>query len=136
MPAINFKPLALRRFGIESRLLILDFFMWGSYSASLRNVDGSTQVPTRAWNNARKGTWGLPSPVKQKRRHMTYTYTVSMWRKTQTSKQTKLRHRCNLVAIDIHTMFILIIYNIKWHALFACIIIYVSVVNNSPAVWC
>jgi hypothetical protein len=47
----------------------------------VRNVDGSTQVPVRAWNNARKGTWGLPPPVKLERRDMTYT--VSMWRKTQ-----------------------------------------------------
>jgi hypothetical protein len=63
----------------------LDSFMWGSYPASLRNVGGSTQVPVRAWNNARKGTWGLPPPVKLERRDMTYT--VSMWRKTQ-NKQT------------------------------------------------
>jgi hypothetical protein len=38
-------------------------------------------VPNRAWNNARKGTWGLPPAVKLERRDMTYT--VSMWRKTQ-----------------------------------------------------
>jgi hypothetical protein len=66
----------------------MDSFMSGSYPASLRNVGGSTQVPVRAWNNARKGTWGLPPPVKLERRDMTY-YTVSMWRKTQ-NKQTKL----------------------------------------------
>jgi hypothetical protein len=65
--------------------------MWGSYPASLRNVGGSTQVPVRAWNNARKGTWGLPPPVKLERRDMTYT--VSMWRKTQ-NKQTKT-HKSN-----------------------------------------
>jgi hypothetical protein len=35
-----------------------------SYPASLQNVGGSTQVPVRTWNNARKGTWGLPPPVK------------------------------------------------------------------------
>jgi hypothetical protein len=51
----------------------LDSFMWGSYPASLRNVSGSTQVPIRAWNNARKGTWGLPPPVRLERRDMTYT---------------------------------------------------------------
>jgi hypothetical protein len=63
--------------------------MWGSYPASLRNVGGSTQVAVRAWNNARKATWSLPSPVKLERRDMTYT--VSMWRKTQkqTNKETK-----------------------------------------------
>jgi hypothetical protein len=55
--------------------------MWRSYPASLRNVGGSTQVPVRAWNNARKGIWGLPSPVKLERRQITFT--VSMWRKTQ-----------------------------------------------------
>jgi hypothetical protein len=64
----------------------LDSFMWGSYPASLRNVGGSTQVPVRAWKNARKGTWGLPPPVTPERRDMTFT--VSMWRKTQ-NKQTK-----------------------------------------------
>jgi hypothetical protein len=62
--------------------------MWGSFPASLRNVGGSTQVPVRAWNNARKGTWGLPPIVKLERRNMTYT--VSMWRKTQ-NKQTNKR---------------------------------------------
>jgi hypothetical protein len=65
----------------------LDSFMWGSYPASLRNVGGSTQVPVRAWNNARRGTWGLPPPVKLERRDMTYT--VSMWRKTQNKTKNK-----------------------------------------------
>jgi hypothetical protein len=49
--------------------------------SSLRNVGGSTQVPARAWNNARIGTRGLPQPVKLERRRMTYT--VSVWRQTQ-----------------------------------------------------
>jgi hypothetical protein len=59
--------------GVRGRLLVriptrtLNYFMWGSYPASLRNVGGSTQVPVHAWNNARKGTWGL-SPSKLKRR--------------------------------------------------------------------
>jgi hypothetical protein len=44
-------------------------------------------VPVRAWNNARKGTWGLPPPVKLERRDMTYT--VSMWRKTQNKQKKK-----------------------------------------------
>jgi hypothetical protein len=60
--------------------------MSGSYLASLRNVGGSTQVPVRAWNNARKGAWGLSLPVKQERRHMIYN--ESVWRKTQLNKQT------------------------------------------------
>jgi hypothetical protein len=63
---------------------ILDFFIWGSYPASLRNVSGSTWVPISAWNNARKGTWGRPPPVKLERRNMTYT--VSLWHKTQSNK--------------------------------------------------
>jgi hypothetical protein len=63
----------------------LDSFMWGSYSASLRKDGGSTQVPVRAWNNARKGTWGLHPPVKLERRDMTYT--VSMWCKTPKQKK-------------------------------------------------
>jgi hypothetical protein len=37
----------------------LDYFMWGNYPASLRNVGGSTQVPARSWNNTRKDMWGL-----------------------------------------------------------------------------
>jgi hypothetical protein len=32
--------------------------------ASLRKVGGSTQVPARPWNNAWRGTWGLPPPIK------------------------------------------------------------------------
>jgi hypothetical protein len=40
----------------------LNSFMWGSYSASLQNVGGSTQVPVCAWNNAWKDTWGLLPP--------------------------------------------------------------------------
>jgi hypothetical protein len=35
---------------------------------------------------SRKGTWGLPPPVKLERRDMTYT--VSMWRKTQNKNKT------------------------------------------------
>jgi hypothetical protein len=45
------------------------------------NVGGSTQVPVRAWNNAWKGIWSHPPPVKLERRQMTYT--VSVWRQTQ-----------------------------------------------------
>jgi hypothetical protein len=60
--------------------------MWLSYPARfIRNDGGSTQVPVRAWNNARKGTWGLPSPVKLERRDMTYI--VSMWRNPPQKKQ-------------------------------------------------
>jgi hypothetical protein len=42
----------------------LNYFMSGNYPASLLNVGGSTQIPVRAWNNSRKGTWGLSLPVK------------------------------------------------------------------------
>jgi hypothetical protein len=62
------------------------------YPASLQYVGGSTQVPVRACNNARKGTRGLPPPVKLERRQMTYT--VSVWRKTQ-DKQTNHATRVN-----------------------------------------
>jgi hypothetical protein len=34
------------------------------YPASLRNAGGSTQMPVQALNNARKGTWDFPPPVK------------------------------------------------------------------------
>jgi hypothetical protein len=94
---VDFKPLAP-----QSCTDTLDSFMWGSYPASLRNVGGSTQVPVRAWNNARKGTWGPPPPVKLERRDMTCT--VSMWRKTQnkqTNKQTnKAMCRNNAISVQ------------------------------------
>jgi hypothetical protein len=45
-------------------------------------------VPVRAWNNAQKGTWGLPLPVKLECRDMTNT--VSMWRKTQNKNKQKV----------------------------------------------
>jgi hypothetical protein len=57
----------------------------GSYPASLRNVGGYTQVLVRALYNDQRGTWSLPPPVKLERRHMTYT--VSVWRKTQSNKR-------------------------------------------------
>jgi hypothetical protein len=62
--------------------------MEGSYPASLRNVAGSTRVPVRVWNNVRKGTWGLPPPVKLERLDMTYI--VWMWCKTQNKQTTKI----------------------------------------------
>jgi hypothetical protein len=68
--------------------------------ASLRNVGGSTQVPVRAWNNARKGTWGLPPPVKLDRRDMTYN--VSMWRKTQS--KTNKTPKSHLEVKDLHSL--------------------------------
>jgi hypothetical protein len=67
----------------EATGLKLDvIFLW------LRNVGGSTQVPVRAWKNARKGTWGLHPPVKLERRQMTYT--VSVWRKTKIKQKKKI----------------------------------------------
>jgi hypothetical protein len=33
-------------------------------AAGLRKVDGSTEVPARALNNDRRGTWGLAPPIK------------------------------------------------------------------------
>ena len=39
---------------------------------SLWNISGSTQVTARAWNNARRGTWGLPQSVKLERCCITF----------------------------------------------------------------
>jgi hypothetical protein len=66
----GFKPLAPHRCGFRIPTGTMDSFMWGSYPASVRNVVASTQVPVPAWNNARKGTWGLPPPVKLECRRM------------------------------------------------------------------
>ena len=51
----------------------LETFMWWSYPASLQNVNGSTQVPTHAWNNAQRGIWGLPPSGKLESCHITLT---------------------------------------------------------------
>jgi hypothetical protein len=68
-------------------ILLPQVSIWGVRGrvVSLRNVGGSTQVTVRAWNNARKGTWGFSPPVKLERRHMTFT--VSVWPKTQSNKK-------------------------------------------------
>ena len=65
--------------------------MWGSYPASLWNVDGSTQVPACAWNDAPRGNWGLPSPVKLESRYITFTVLVQP--KTQPKKSIKIRKK-------------------------------------------
>ena len=54
----------------------LDSFIWGSYLASLGNVGGSIWVPTCAWINAQRITWGLPPTVKLECRHITWTVLV------------------------------------------------------------
>jgi hypothetical protein len=41
------------------------------FSLLTENVSGSTQEHVRAWNDARKGTRGHPSVIKQKSRQMT-----------------------------------------------------------------
>jgi hypothetical protein len=79
---VDFKPLALTAVG-SNPYRDLDSFMWGTYPASLRKVGGPTELPIRAWNNAQRGTCGVPSWVKLERRGMTYT--VSMWRETQSN---------------------------------------------------
>jgi hypothetical protein len=89
---VDFKPLSPHRCGFESWQGLKDSFMWGSYPTNLRNVGGSTQVPVHAWNNARKGTWGLPPPVKLERRQMNYT--VSVWRKTQNNQSVEILLKC------------------------------------------
>jgi hypothetical protein len=80
---VDFKTFAPYSCGSKSRQGLWILFMWGSYPASLRSIYGSTQVPVLAWNDTEKGTWGLSPPVKQERRHMTYT--LSVWRKTQSN---------------------------------------------------
>jgi hypothetical protein len=63
--------------------LLFGLFTYGDIAHIGKNngfVVGSTQVPVRAWNNARKGTGGLPPQVKLERRQMSYT--VSVWHKT------------------------------------------------------
>ena len=52
--------------------------------SSLQNFGGSTQVPTFAWNNAQRGIWGLPIPVKD------YDiYSVGLTKKTIKNKETE-----------------------------------------------
>ena len=55
----------------------VDFFMLGSYPASLWNVSGSTQMPLPALF--------LPPPVKLENYHI-ITYAVLVWGKTQPKK--------------------------------------------------
>jgi hypothetical protein len=83
------KPLAPHRCGFESRqgLWIL------SCVEAIQLAYGTSVVilgcPFLPEQNARRGTWGLPAPVKLKRRQMTYA--VSVWRYTQIKqKQTKI----------------------------------------------
>ena len=68
---VDLESLAPHRCGLES-----NSFMWRSYPASLGNVE-----PACAWNNARRGSWGLPPPVKLESHHMTFT--MLMQRKIQ-----------------------------------------------------
>ena len=61
----------------------LDYFMRGSYPASLRKVSDDQWFYLGAWNNARMGTWGLHPPVKLENRHTTLTVLVPKNKKTQ-----------------------------------------------------
>jgi hypothetical protein len=81
---VDFKPFAPHRCGFESRQELL--ILLCEEAIQLAGICGFTQVPACAWNNARRGTWGLPPPVELERRHMTYT--VSVWRNTHLNKQT------------------------------------------------
>jgi hypothetical protein len=82
---------------------------------SLRNVGCSNQVSLIAWNNARKGTRGLPPPGKLGRHHLTYT--VLVWCKTQTIKQTypfpKLNIWNGLIHLSILTRPLIILREIS-----------------------
>jgi hypothetical protein len=84
-------------------VFLYSMFIWLILQLSLRNGGGSTHVPVRAWNNARKSTWGLPPPVKLERRDMTYT--VPMSRKTQ-NKQTKKKQ----LSVFIHVYYCLVTF--------------------------
>ena len=74
---VDLESLAAHRLGFESRkgLRILSCES-AIYAASLQNVGGSTQVSVHAWNNAWRGVWGLPPPVKMETRHITYIVLV------------------------------------------------------------
>jgi hypothetical protein len=90
---VNFKPLVLHRCGFEYRQKLWIF----SCEEAIQLVYGTSvvllrPVSVRAWNNARKGTWRLAPPVKLERRHMTYT--VSMWRQTQSNKKKRIQQSC------------------------------------------
>ena len=50
----------------------IDSMMRGSYPASLRNIDGSTQVPAHDWNNAIwESSYNLSSVVRRKHKQQT-----------------------------------------------------------------
>jgi hypothetical protein len=51
--------------------------------AILSNVDGSTRVPTYAWNNTKRGTWGLAPPEKLESGQIITT--LLMWQKNPTA---------------------------------------------------
>ena len=76
---VDLESLAPHRYRFESHQGLRIFHV--SYPARLGNVGGSTQLPARTWNNARRGTCGLHSPVKRECRHITCTVLVR--RKTQ-----------------------------------------------------
>jgi hypothetical protein len=82
------KPLAPHRCGFESQQGLWIFSCKEAIQL-VYGTSGSTQVPVCAWNNARKGTWGLPPPVKLERRDMIYT--VSMWHKTPNKQLCSVR---------------------------------------------
>ena len=59
--------------------------LWIISCEEQRNVGYTTQVPVRTSNNAHRGTWGLPPPVKLEIRHINFT--VLVWRKTIPKKK-------------------------------------------------
>jgi hypothetical protein len=71
----------------------IGFFHVRGSPAGFRNVCCFTQVRVRAWHNARQNTLGLPPQVELGRRHMTFT--VSVWRKTQTNNATNNKPECH-----------------------------------------
>jgi hypothetical protein len=79
----TFKPLAPHHCGFESRLGLWILSCEEAIQLAYRTSVVLLGYPFVhcTWNNSRKGTRGLPPPVKLERRHMTST--VLVWRQTQ-----------------------------------------------------
>jgi hypothetical protein len=91
---LDFKPRNSSLLWVRIPKGTLDSSKCGSYPASLWNIGGSTQVPICTWNNALKGTWGLPPPVKLE--HMTCT--VSVWLKPNQI----IKLKSTIIAVYLH----------------------------------
>ena len=52
-------------------------------------------MPARSWNNAQRGTWSLPQPIKAGK--LPYDLKRSVWRKTQQNYTFKHKSLINLI---------------------------------------